>query len=382
MNDDIKISVIIPIYNAQEFLCKCLDSVINQTYKNLDIVLVNDGSTDASGKICDAYARKASNIRVIHKENGGQSSARMAGIEDAVGDYVTFIDSDDYLDSNAYEQILSSSIGKNDRLPEMIAYDILEEYEDHVTVKRNHFCEGLYDRERIEKEILPQVLSFGSFFDFGVLPNLVCKMVRRDYIQNHKINVCEKVRFGEDADMVFQWIPFLKTLQIISYAPYHYNKRNDSMMGKPVCSTEIMVLKEDLERAFLRSRWKQCLLNQLEDYITFIFLLKMPEAVFGKTLCEDSSRIALYGAGGFGQALYKTYGNNIVIWVDQNTEYYKKRGFPVDSIEELIEKQQQYDVIYIAIIDTQLCEKIKEYLRTCGIRKEIRYYSKSEMRAR
>ena len=192
VNDEIKISVIIPVYNAQEYLCKCLDSVVNQTYRNLDIILVNDGSTDASGEICDAYARNNSNIRVFHKENGGQSFARMIGIENAVGDYVTFVDSDDYLDIDTYEQILSSVV--EDRLPEMIAYDLLEEYGDYITVKRNQFHEGMYDREHIEKEILPNMLSFGDFFNFGILPNLVCKMVRRDYIQNHEISVCENVR--------------------------------------------------------------------------------------------------------------------------------------------------------------------------------------------
>lgn len=376
VNDEIKISVIIPVYNAQEYLCKCLDSVVNQTYRNLDIILVNDGSTDASGEICDAYARNNSNIRVFHKENGGQSFARMIGIENAVGDYVTFVDSDDYLDIDTYEQILSSVV--EDRLPEMIAYDLLEEYGDYITVKRNQFHEGMYDREHIEKEILPNMLSFGDFFNFGILPNLVCKMVRRDYIQNHEISVCENVRFGEDVDMVFQWIPFLETMQIVSCAPYHYNKRDDSMMGKTVSHEEIMALKEDLEKSFLRSQWKQCLLKQLEDYITFILLLKIPEAVLGEKLCEDSSRIALYGAGGFGHALYKSYGNNVVIWVDQNAEYYKKRGLAVMPVDELIKKQQKYDVIYIAIIDTWLCEEIREYLRLCGINKEIRYYSKSD----
>lgn len=376
VNDEIKISVIIPVYNAQEYLCKCLDSVVNQTYRNLDIILVNDGSTDASGEICDAYARNNSNIRVFHKENGGQSFARMIGIENAVGDYVTFVDSDDYLDIDTYEQILSSVV--EDRLPEMIAYDLLEEYGDYITVKRNQFHEGMYDREHIEKEILPNMLSFGDFFNFGILPNLVCKMVRRDYIQNCKISVCEKVRFGEDADMLFQWIPFLKTIQIISYAPYHYNKRIGSMMERIVCQEEIMALKKDLERTFLRSPWRQCLLGQLADYITFIFLLKNPKVVLGENLCEDNTRIALYGAGGFGLAFYKSYEKNIVIWADQNAEYYKKRGFSVVSVENLILKQQKYDVIYIAIIDTCLCEEIRQYLRSCGIKKEIRYYDISD----
>ena len=325
MNENIKISVIIPIYNSQKYLCKCLDSVMNQTYKNFEVVLVDDGSTDASGEICDAYAMKNSNIKVIHKENGGQSSARKVGTDYAIGDYITFIDSDDYIDIDAYEKIFSRV--DSDIMPEMIAYDLIEEYENHITVKRNHFKEGFYNRNSIEKEILPEILSFGSFFDFGILPNLVCKMIKRDYIQKREINICNQVKFGEDADMVFQWLPFLKSIQIISYAPYHYNKRDDSMMGKNVQLKEIMLLQEDLKKAFLKSQWKQCLLKQLEDYITFVRLLKAPDTILGENLCGDSSRIALYGAGGFGQALYKTYHDNIVMWVDQNYEHYLKKGF-------------------------------------------------------
>lgn len=374
MNENIKISVIIPIYNSQKHLCKCLDSVVNQTYKNLDIVLVDDGSTDGSGKTCDIYALKNSNIKVIHKENGGQSSARKAGMDYAIGDYITFMDSDDYIDIDAFEKILSQM--DSDIMPEMIVYDLIEEYENHVTIKTNQFKAGVYDRNGIEKEILSQVLSFGSFFDFGILPNLVCKMIKRDYIQKREVDICHKVKFGEDADMVFQWLPFLKSIQIISYAPYHYNKRDDSMMGKTVQIKEIILLQDDLKKAFLKSQWKQCLLKQLEDYITFVLLLKAPDVILGENLCGGSSRIALYGAGGFGQSLYKTYHDSIIMWVDQYYEYYLKKGLLVSDVAKLIEKQEQYDVIYIAIINTQLCEEIRRKLIKCGIKKKIIYFEK------
>ena len=95
MNESPKISVILPVYNVEKYLRKCLDSVINQTYKNLEIILVNDGSTDNSGKICEEYALNDKRIKVIHKENGGISSARNAAIDIAKGQYITFIDSDD-----------------------------------------------------------------------------------------------------------------------------------------------------------------------------------------------------------------------------------------------------------------------------------------------
>ena len=93
-----KISVIIPVYNVEKYLKRCLDSVINQTYKNLEIILVDDGSTDNSGKICDEYAKNDKRIIVIHKENGGVSVARNIGLDICTGDYVNFIDSDDWID--------------------------------------------------------------------------------------------------------------------------------------------------------------------------------------------------------------------------------------------------------------------------------------------
>jgi glycosyltransferase involved in cell wall biosynthesis len=96
------ISVIIPIYNIKEYLSKSIDSIINQTYKNIEIILVDDGSTDGSSKICDEYAEMDSRIRVIHKENGGVTSARKAGLLKATGTYVTYVDGDDWMERNAY----------------------------------------------------------------------------------------------------------------------------------------------------------------------------------------------------------------------------------------------------------------------------------------
>ena len=92
MSRETLLSVIIPVYNVEEYLAKCLDSILGQTYQNLEVILVNDGSKDGSGSICDAYAQKDSRIRVIHKENGGLSSARNAGMDAATGEYITFVD--------------------------------------------------------------------------------------------------------------------------------------------------------------------------------------------------------------------------------------------------------------------------------------------------
>ncbi|MDR1613956.1 MAG: glycosyltransferase [Campylobacteraceae bacterium] len=100
------ISVIVPIYNVEIYLKKCLDSIISQTYKNLEIILIDDGSPDNCGKICDEYALKDKRIKVIHKKNGGLSDARNAGLDAAKGEYIAFVDSDDYITENIYEELV------------------------------------------------------------------------------------------------------------------------------------------------------------------------------------------------------------------------------------------------------------------------------------
>lgn len=104
-----KVSVIVPIYNAEKYLNKCLESIIGQTYKNLEIILVDDGSPDNSPEICDDWAQKDSRIRVIHKKNGGVSSARNAGIDLAQGDYIGFVDADDWIEPNMYEVLINNA---------------------------------------------------------------------------------------------------------------------------------------------------------------------------------------------------------------------------------------------------------------------------------
>ena len=101
------LSVIVPVYNVKPYLIKCMESILNQTYSNLQIILVDDGSTDGSQDICDEYAKKDNRIFVIHKENGGQSSARNAGMEKATGDYIGFIDSDDWIEPNMYCNLIT-----------------------------------------------------------------------------------------------------------------------------------------------------------------------------------------------------------------------------------------------------------------------------------
>ena len=110
MSNNPLITVIVPVYNVEKYLTRCVDSIINQTYKNLEIILVDDGSTDSSPAICDNYAKKDSRINVIHKQNNGASSARNAALDIASGDYIGFVDSDDYINRDMYASLFDSIV--------------------------------------------------------------------------------------------------------------------------------------------------------------------------------------------------------------------------------------------------------------------------------
>ncbi len=116
MEQNILVSVIVPVYNVEEYLSRCVESILTQTYHNLEVILVDDGATDSSGRICDEYAGLDSRVRVIHKENGGLSSARNAGIDIAKGDWLEFVDSDDWLEPDAVESMLSLALAQGTEL--------------------------------------------------------------------------------------------------------------------------------------------------------------------------------------------------------------------------------------------------------------------------
>ncbi|MDZ4983572.1 glycosyltransferase [Clostridium perfringens] len=130
-----KISIIVPIYKVEKYINKCIDSILNQTYKNIEVILVDDGSPDNCGKICDKYLLKDDRIKVIHKENGGLSSARNAGLDIATGDYIGFVDSDDWIESNMYEILINNAIKYNADVSVGGVVDLLEENNKYIKIK-------------------------------------------------------------------------------------------------------------------------------------------------------------------------------------------------------------------------------------------------------
>lgn len=370
---DITISVIVPIYNAEKYLVKCIDSIIKQTYPKLEIILIDDDSIDGSLKICQKYEEQDDRVIVIHKENGGLVAARKTGLKYAKGMYVTFVDADDYIDLNTYEILMH----KLDSCKvDVVAFGLLEEYSDRIVKKENHYPSKVYHREQIEQYLFPSMLSYGEFFDFGILPNLVCKLVRREFWIDSSVEVDNCITVGEDATATFQLMANAQLVQLADITPYHYVKRNDSMMWKDIQDGAIESVQNDLARAFRRRGISELLEKQLEDYIIFISLLKQPKRISCLEEMFHEKRIALYGAGGFGQAIFANFGEQVSIWVDANSQRYRNEEFIVYPIEILWEQQAMYDVIFIAILNIDTCKRIKKDLMVCGIEKPILFYTK------
>lgn len=369
--NDILISVIVPIYNAEKYLKKCIDSIINQTYSNIQIILVDDGSEDNSSIICDEYAQLDMRIVVIHKKNQGLVLARKSGAEIAAGEYITYVDADDYIDIDAYEKIVANI---NPDMPDIIAFDLIEEYPDRIVKKENKFAEGLYGVEQLKEQIYPEMLSNGAFFDFGILPNLVCKLIKNEFAKKTQIKVNCEVRFGEDADATFQYMAKAESMQIIHYAPYHYCKREGSMVYASIQAKSINYLQSDLEKTFFEAGISNIMKSQLNDYITFVILLKNPRMILDRIGIFKDSKIALYGAGGFGQAVLSQYSDSIEVIADYNYDRFDNILIKVISPQELVDRQSEYDKVFITILNVDLCRKIRENLLKNGMKKEVLYY--------
>lgn len=128
MNDFPTLSIIVPVYNVEQYLPKCIDSVLTQSFSDFELILVDDGSTDGSGRICDDYAQKDSRIKAVHKQNGGQGPARNTGLDIARGRYISFIDSDDYISEDLYEKNIPILL--NDETIDILQFPIRFVYED------------------------------------------------------------------------------------------------------------------------------------------------------------------------------------------------------------------------------------------------------------
>ncbi len=222
MND--LVSVVVPIYNVEKYLNRCLQSIVNQTYKNLEIILVDDGSPDNCPSMCDDWKTKDSRIKVIHKSNAGLGEARNTGIKNANGKYIFFFDSDDYVALNTVERCLECALKTN---ADTVVYGRANVYPNgDIEEKANNIDTNLYENESITDDFLPGLFDYSH--GFGV--SAWSKMFSLDIIkENRLLFQSERVVISEDSMFCLEYFSKSKKVYVIPDRLYFYFKNDKSL---------------------------------------------------------------------------------------------------------------------------------------------------------
>lgn len=261
------VSVIVPVYKVEKYLNRCLDSILSQSYKNLEVILVDDGSPDNCGKICDEYAQKDGRIKVIHKQNGGMSSARNAGLEIATGKYISFVDSDDWLDFKFIETLRNAMIETD---VDMTACAFCRTKGD--VAKRNKFEQN----SKIVKD------KYFAIFDENSYAGYACnKLFKREIIEKYNIRFDEKIFNGEDFLFNLEYIHNSQRTSFIDQDLYFYFFRENSMMNLISLSERFITVVYAREKAleFLRNNAPTCYDVCMASYLSILLKIKYMSAL-------------------------------------------------------------------------------------------------------
>lgn len=209
----VSISVIIPVYNVEAWLPRCIDSLLSQTYKDYELILVDDGSTDKSGIICDEYASAHHNISVLHKQNAGVSAARNSGIEKASGEYIAFVDSDDHVAGDYLEKLMSYD-------SDLVICGLVGTDPEGKRLYDVSFAAGQYScRGEIDYAYMYRKLMLYSCY---------CKRFKRSIVVDNSLRFPQELTWGEDGVFVCDYLAFVETVSISPYTGYYYVKYQSS----------------------------------------------------------------------------------------------------------------------------------------------------------
>lgn len=244
-----KLSIVVPIYNVEKYLRKCINSLINQTYKNIEIILVDDGSSDSSGNIADEYAEKDSKIKVIHKTNGGLADARNKGIEIATGKYIAFIDSDDWIDCDAYSYAIKMMKKLDSDMFVFQAQSCYNNFEDKINNTNEYIL--------IENE---------DIFDYwGIIGRGVCdKVFLREYWNNIKFP------FGKTSEDIFVIYKLMAKAQktILSSNVYYYYRQREGSISKTKNVRIDSYYAYKNARKFIKEKYTKSYNKFMKNYLT------------------------------------------------------------------------------------------------------------------
>ncbi|MCI8324866.1 MAG: glycosyltransferase [Lachnospiraceae bacterium] len=380
------VSVIVPVYNVEDYIKKCLDSIVKQTYQNFEVILINDGSKDLSGDICDQYASKYKYIRVYHQENRGVVSARNVGIYNAKGKYVTFIDSDDWVETT-FLSVLVEIMEKNQS--DIVITGLWRNIDGKDIKILNNISAGVYEKDSLVS-FYKKMLHHKDFRELGITPYLVNKLFKRDMLLNCIMNGIDPDIFeAEDHLIVYPYLLHAKKIVVTEDCLYHYVWRASSVTNNRNFNYFENVSKVFLclDRKFRETKFYDIMRPQLEAHMRMLVFIENPTAfievfseafmavqreVFPFRKIPKDSKIILYGAGYLGKIYYNQLEVSgycdVVAWVDKAfcDEKYKQLG--VLSLE--VASKLEHDFVVIAIKDRKIISQVKKSLIKIGIQKE------------
>ena len=360
----LRLSIVVPVYNVEPYLERCLESILSQTRLPDEIILVDDGSTDGSGKICDDYASRYNMIKIVHKENGGLVSARKAGIRLAQGDYVSYVDSDDWIDCDMYRDLMLLAEAEG---PDVITSGTIREYDYHTFDEPESMEPGIYRGEKA-KWLKDHIIDL-SFFKSNLSIHVYNKLYRTEKCLYFQEKVPDRVNAGEDAALCYPLLFSCNSFVVSGKNYYHYRIRSNSIMDKHDDVDEryrVNILFDYLNQE-LSGRKKE-----LESIKLYIGLLRLPletlvsreDHLYPYGEITKKEKIVVYGAGRFGNVLYrflKDNGYDVAGWIDKNGAD-SGDVLSADSIGKLT-----YDTVLIAVLLSDVSADIYERLLALGV---------------
>lgn len=368
-----KLSVVVPIYNTELYLNACLQSIIEQTCPDMEILLIDDGSTDGSSMICKEFANRDSRVVYIRQENKGLIGARRTGAEHASGEFLMYVDSDDWIEPGMAE-FLVQHIGDADMSTTGVHY---ETGPGMVVEYRDQYSEGEY--RGADKESLLQTMLYDMDSDTlqRLTPWIWNKLYRTEIVRQVYRNLDTDNNFAEDGAFLYNYLIISGAVRICHKCFYHYRYRTDSMFhgGNPHMLSDINKAYLALIHGFEKHPLKENLILQLQHWVSvtaimainggmgFASEIQVPEFQLDTDGLRDK-RIVLYGAGKAGRDYFRQLtkmGYDVILWVDSNSLKLENVREP-RSIFEV-----EYDVILLAVSRPEYVESIKQSLRDIGI---------------